>query len=72
MATGTVKWFDDQRGFGYLLPAGGGPDVFVHRSALTPSTAPSLTEGQAVVYEVEATPRGPRALAVRSVTAPAS
>ncbi|MBI4579923.1 MAG: cold-shock protein [Planctomycetes bacterium] len=57
MANGTVKWFDPAKGFGFITPEGGGPDVFVHHSVL-PEGVRSLTEGQAVRYEVESTPRG--------------
>lgn len=65
MATGTVKWFDEQRGFGYIQAAEGGPDVFVHRSVLDASGVGRLDEGEAVEFETEATNRGPRALRVR-------
>jgi cold shock protein len=57
MPTGTVKWFDPQKGFGFISPDGGGPDVFIHHSAL-PEEIRSLAEGQAVEYETESTPRG--------------
>lgn len=63
MPNGSVKWFDAQKGFGYISPEGGGPDVFVHRSVLPPETR-SLAEGQAVEYDVESTPRGARAVRI--------
>jgi len=65
MPAGRVKWFDQRRGFGYIEADEGGPDVFVHRSALREAGVPTLSEGQPVEYEVEVGPRGPRALSVR-------
>lgn len=65
MPTGTVKWFDERQGFGYILADEGGPDVFVHRSVVRAGESPLLVEGQSVEYEVEETPKGPRAVAVR-------
>lgn len=63
MPSGSVKWYDLQKGFGYISPAEGGPDVFVHRSALPPEVQ-SLTEGQFVEFEAESTPRGAKATRV--------
>ena len=54
MATGTVKWFNDQKGYGFIQPDQGGRDVFVHISAVERSGLPGLREGQKVSYEVEA------------------
>ena len=54
MATGTVKWFNDQKGYGFIQPDQGGKDVFVHISAVERSGLPGLREGQKVSYEVEA------------------
>jgi cold shock protein len=53
MATGTVKWFNGQKGFGFIQPDGGGADVFVHISAVERSGMHSLNEGQKVSYEIE-------------------
>ncbi|MBI5444403.1 MAG: cold-shock protein [Deltaproteobacteria bacterium] len=65
MATGTVKWFNDQKGFGFITQDAGGPDVFVHFSAITGSGFKSLSEGQKVEYEVTQGPKGPQASNVR-------
>jgi cold shock protein len=51
MATGTVKWFNTQKGFGFIQPDGGGKDVFVHISAVERSGIGNLTEGQKVSFE---------------------
>ncbi len=61
MATGTVKWFSDDKGFGFIAPSDGSKDVFVHHSAVQGSGFKSLTEGQIVSYEVEQGPKGPSA-----------
>lgn len=53
MSTGTVKWFNGQKGFGFIQPDAGGNDVFVHISAVERAGMGSLTEGQKVSYEVE-------------------
>jgi len=52
MATGTVKWFNSQKGFGFIQPDAGGPDVFVHVSAVERAGLPGLNEGQKVSYEI--------------------
>jgi len=57
MPTGSVKWYDPNKGFGFITPDAGGPDVFVHHSAL-PRDLDTLAEGQTVEYETEPTPRG--------------
>ena len=57
MATGTVKWFNGAKGFGFIQPDGGGPDVFVHISAVERAGLRSLNEGQKVTYELERDPR---------------
>ena len=54
MATGTVKWFNEQKGYGFITPDEGGKDVFVHISAVERSGIGSLREGQKVSYEVQA------------------
>jgi CspA family cold shock protein len=52
MNTGTVKWFNSQKGFGFIEPTSGGPDVFVHISAVERAGWSSLNEGQKISYEV--------------------
>jgi cold shock protein len=54
MATGTVKWFNEQKGYGFIQPDQGGKDVFIHISAVERSGIGSLREGQKVSYEVQA------------------
>ncbi|MBX9619980.1 cold-shock protein [Candidatus Raskinella chloraquaticus] len=54
MATGTVKWFNSQKGFGFIQPDGGGPDVFVHISAVERAGLPGLNDGQKISYELVA------------------
>ena len=58
MATGTVKWFNDSKGFGFITQDDGGADVFAHFSAIQGSGFKSLAEGQKVSYEVEQGPKG--------------
>jgi CspA family cold shock protein len=53
MASGTVKWFNSQKGYGFIQPTGGGRDVFVHISAVERAGLSSLNEGQHVEFEVE-------------------
>ncbi|MDF3854976.1 cold-shock protein [Paracoccus sp. P2] len=53
MATGTVKWFNATKGFGFIAPAEGGKDVFVHISALERANIRQLDDGQAVTFEIE-------------------
>ncbi len=53
MTTGTVKWFNSTKGFGFIQPDNGGPDVFVHASAVERSSLGSLQEGQKISYELE-------------------
>ncbi len=64
MATGTVKWFNDAKGFGFITPSDAGKDVFVHFSAIGGSGFKSLPEGASVEYEVEDGPKGPQAKSV--------
>ena len=65
MITGTVKWFNDAKGFGFITPADGSKDVFVHHSAVQGSGFKSLTEGQHVKFELEQGPKGPSAANVQ-------
>jgi CspA family cold shock protein len=65
MSTGTVKWFNDAKGFGFITPEDGGKDLFVHFSAIQGSGFKSLKEGQKVTFEVGQGPKGPSANNVR-------
>jgi CspA family cold shock protein len=61
MATGTVKWFNESKGFGFIAPADGSKDVFVHFSAIASDGFRTLNEGQEVTFDVEDGPKGPQA-----------
>jgi cold shock protein len=67
MAQGTVKWFNGEKGFGFIAQDAGGPDVFVHYSAITTSGYRSLDEDQRVEFEVTQGPKGPQAEQVRPI-----
>ena len=58
MATGTVKWFNESKGFGFITQDDGGADVFVHFNAIQGSGFKTLNEGQQVTFEVESGPKG--------------
>jgi len=63
MATGTVKFFNHNRGFGFIEPTDGGPDVFVHATAVEAAGMPALTEGQKISYEVKVDERSGKSAA---------
>jgi CspA family cold shock protein len=67
MARGTVKWFNDQKGFGFISLEDGSKDVFVHHKAIQGSGFKSLSEGQAVEFDIVEGPKGPAAENVRPV-----
>ena len=61
MATGTVKWFNESKGYGFITPDDGSKDIFVHFSAIKVDGFKKLTEGQAVTFEIEQSPKGVQA-----------
>ena len=61
MATGTVKWFNDSKGYGFISPEDAGKDLFVHHSAIAGDGFKSLTEGARVEFEAAEGPKGPEA-----------
>ncbi|GAA4032634.1 cold-shock protein [Allokutzneria multivorans] len=67
MATGVVKWFNAEKGFGFLTPDGGGADVFAHYSAIDGNGYKSLDEGQKVEFEIGQGQKGPQANNIRVI-----
>ena len=72
MATGKVKWFNDQKGFGFIASEKDGKDVFVHHSVIEGSGFKTLQENETVEYDAEDSPKGLKALKVRRLTSAAS
>ena len=70
MANGTVKWFNDAKGFGFIEPEGGGEDVFAHFSAISMEGFRTLKQGARVVYELKQGPKGHLAANIRSLDPP--
>ena len=66
MTTGTVKWFNDSKGFGFIAPEGGGEDLFVHFSAIQSQGFKTLTEGQRVAFDITTGPKGKQASNIRA------
>ncbi|MFO7190368.1 MAG: cold-shock protein [Pseudomonadota bacterium] len=67
MASGTVKWFNDQKGYGFITPDGGGEDLFAHFSAIVGKGFKSLKENQRVDFDVTVGPKGKQASNIRPV-----
>ena len=67
MATGTVKWFNSSKGFGFITPDGGGEDVFAHFSAIQAQNFKTLAENQKISFDITSGPKGERAANIRSL-----
>jgi cold shock protein len=67
MATGTVKWFNSEKGYGFITQDGGGPDVFAHFSAIQATGYRTLEENQRVEFEITQGPKGPQADQIRAI-----
>jgi CspA family cold shock protein len=67
MANGTVKWFSDDKGYGFITPDESGKDLFVHHSSVIGEGFRSLTEGARVSYDAESGPKGPQAVNVQQL-----
>ena len=65
IATGTVKWFNNAKGYGFILPAAGGDDLFAHYTAIQMEGYRTLKAGQQVVFDVEEGPKGDHAVNIR-------
>jgi CspA family cold shock protein len=68
MATGTVKWFNTSKGYGFISPGNGGDDLFAHFSAIEMDGYKSLKEGQNVEFEIQDGPKGPQAAHIRALS----
>ena len=66
MATGTVKWFNDSKGFGFVTPDDGGDDLFAHFSAINMNGFKTLTEGQKILFDVTEGPKGKQATNIKA------
>lgn len=64
MSKGTVKWFNESKGYGFITPADGTPDVFVHFSVIEGDGFKTLNEGQTVDFDMQSSPKGPQATRV--------
>ena len=67
MAKGTVKWFNDAKGFGFITPENGGKDLFAHHTQIEMGGFKSLKEGQAVEFEIAQGQKGPAAARIRAI-----
>ena len=66
MASGVVKWFNDQKGFGFITPEGGGEDLFAHHTAIDMQGFKTLKEGQKVSFDITTGPKGQQASNIRA------